>query len=68
MPEGPERFRGLIPNPNAANTPEEIRRFNEIYKSNRLITVPSSFDAREYGKYTKKVIHMYKKLANLINQ
>ena len=50
LPDGPKFFTGLIPDPNAKNTPEEIGRLNQIYETARNIYIPNSFDAREHGK------------------
>ena len=45
----PSRNFGLIDEPNAENTPEEMARLDEIY--NQLDrALPYSFDSRAYGK------------------
>ena len=46
----PERFYGLIVDPNAKNTPEELARLDQIYNSVSRNMIPSSFDARDFGK------------------
>ena len=51
----PERFYGLIVDPNAKNTPEELARLDQIYNSVSRNMIPSSFDARDYGKVLAEI-------------
>lgn len=46
--EGKRGF-GLIEEPNARNTPEELARLDEIYSSIDRAYLPASYDSRSYG-------------------
>ena len=44
-----KRFLGLIPNPNATNTPEELVRLDEIYNDIDRTLLPDQYDSRALG-------------------
>ena len=46
-----KRFLGLIPNPNATNTPEELVRLDEIYNDIDRTLLPDQYDSRALGMY-----------------
>ena len=48
-----KRFLGLIPNPNATNTPEELIRLDEIYNDIDRTLLPDQYDSRALGRYVR---------------
>ena len=51
-PDVEERGMGLIIDPNAKNTPEQIEDLKLIYKDLNRADLPDSYDSTENGKYT----------------
>ena len=50
-PDLEERGMGLIIDPNAKNTPEQIEDLKLIYKDLNRADLPESYDSTEHGKY-----------------